>query len=150
MEITAEKPKVNSNVAFRTYITFKNGDVEFIEKAKPKCKEIWMCNLGHNNGSVQSGYRPVFVISNDINNQHSPTVNVFPLTTKMNKKNLPVHVELWNYKKYGLSAPSTILVEQPLTVPADSFIKKVGSITDVETLEKICRAMGIQFPILVH
>lgn len=144
------KPNPNPNVAFRTYITFNNGEIEFAEKAKPKCGEIWMCDLGHNDGSVQSGYRPVFIISNDTNNQYSPTINVFPLTTKMNKRNLPVHVELWNYKKYGLSAPSTILVEQPMTVPSDRFVKKAGSITDAETLEKICRAMGIQFPILVH
>lgn len=141
-----EKPKV----LFRTYITFKDGQVEFPDKAKPLCGEIWMCDLGRNENSVQSGYRPVFVISNNANNRHSPTINVFPLTTKMNKRNLPVHVELWDYEKYGLSTPSTILVEQPLTIPATNFIKKAGAIKDAETLEKICRAMGIQFPILVH
>lgn len=142
------KRAVNPNIAFRTYITFNNDKIEFTEKVKPKCGEIWMCDLGKNNGSVQSGYRPVFVISNNMNNQHSPTINVFPLTTKMNKRKLPVHVELWDYKNYGLSSPSTILVEQPMTMPIDKFVKKIGIVSDQETLGKICQAMGVQFPIL--
>ena len=75
-------------------------------------------------------------------------MNVFPLTTKMNKKKLPVHVEIWDYQKYGLNSPSTILVEQPMTVSASKLSKCIGKIDDVDLLESICKAMGIQFPII--
>ena len=67
----------------------------------------------------------------------------------MNKRNLPVHVELWEYEKYGLKAPSTMMVEQIATVSADCLHKKLGSVDDRETLREICKAMSIQFPILV-
>lgn len=139
------------NVVFRSYIRMKDGEVEFIEPeraVRPKCGEIWKCNLGDTNGSVQGGFRPVFVFSNNKNNTHSSTVNVFPLTTKMNKRQLPVHVELWDYKKYGLSAPSTILVEQPMTIPINLLTRKIGEINDADMLYSICKAMGVQFPIL--
>lgn len=139
------------NIVFRSYIRMKDGEVEFIEPEKmvrPKCGEIWKCNLGDTIGSVQGGFRPVFVFSNNKNNMYSSTVNVFPLTTKMNKRQLPVHVELWDYKRYGLSAPSTVLVEQPMTIPVNSLTKKIGEIDDTEVLYSICVAMGIQFPIL--
>lgn len=140
-----------NKIVLKHYITYKDGEINFCDPKqviKPKCGEIWKCNLGHNDGSVQSGYRPVFIVSNNKNNQHSSVVNVFPLTTKMNKRKLPVHVELWDYEKYGLSAPSTILVEQPMTIPIENLSYKMGSIDDLETLEKVCIAMGIQFPII--
>lgn len=141
--------KVNNQsqtrIVFRHYVTYNKGELEY---AKPKCGELWMCDLGENNGSIQSGYRPVFIVSNDKNNTYSTTVNVFPLTTKMNKRKLPVHVEIWEYEKYGLNSPSTILVEQAMTVEICKLNRRIGKIEDVELLEKICIAMGIQFPIM--
>ena len=114
----------------------------------PKCGEIWMCRIEKRNGSVQCGYRPVFVLSNDKNNYYSPTLNVIPLTTKMNKRKLPVHVELWDYKAYGLTAPSTMMVEQITTVSADSMDRFLGKVEDKKTLGNIHQAMKIQFPIM--
>ena len=83
---------------------------------RPHCGEIWMCYLTSKDGSVQSGYRPVFILSNDKNNTYSTTLNIIPLTSKMNKRKLPVHVELWSYQQYGLKTPSTLLVEQITTI----------------------------------
>lgn len=109
--------------------------------------EIWMCQL-NNNKSVQTGYRPVLVISNDMNNTYSPTLNVIPLTTKMNKRKLPIHVELWDYAEYGLRKPSTLMIEQITTIPIDSLDKYVGRIDSKEVLAQIWAAINIQFPIL--
>ena len=81
-------------------------------ETRPRCGEIWMCHLIEKDGSIQSGYRPVFILSNDKNNTYSTTLNIIPITSKMNKRKLPVHVELWSYQKYGLKTPSTMLVEQ--------------------------------------
>lgn len=119
-----------------------------IEKSRPKCGEIWMCNLSESEGSIQSGYRPVFIVSNDKNNTYSPTINIIPITTKMNKRKLPVHVELWNYQRYGLKAPSTLMVEQTTTVALSSLDKYVGKIHDKNVLGDISRAMRVQFPVI--
>lgn len=106
-----------------------------------------MCNLTGRDGSVQSGYRPVFIVSNNRNNTHSPVVNIIPITTKMSKR-LPVHVELWSYKKFGLTAPSTILVEQITTVNMNDLDKRIGSVNDKNVLGQINRAMLVQFPVM--
>ena len=117
-----------------------------INSINPKWGEIWMCNLGTDYiGSIQGGRRPVFILSNDKNNKYSPNVNVMPLTTKMDKRRLPVHVELWNYEECGLKKPSTIMAESILTISKDSLEYKMGQVSDGETLNKICTAIGVQF-----
>ncbi len=116
---------------------------------EPKFLEIWMADLGEKSGSVQSGRRPVLIISNDKNNVYSSVVNIMPMTTKMNKRNLPCHVELYNYERFGLNAPSTIMVEQLTSIDKSSLLFRIGKIDDNEVLSEICRAMTAQFPVLV-
>lgn len=116
---------------------------------RPHCGEIWMCNLNEKEGSIQSGYRPVFILSNDKNNAYSTTLNVIPITSKMNKNNLPVHVELWDYLKYGLKNPSTMLIEQIMTISLERLDKCIGKIGDIKTLKDISKAIAVQFPVLV-
>lgn len=99
-------------------------------------------------GSIQCGYRPVFILSNNLNNTYSTTLNVIPITSKMNKRNLPVHVELWDHRRYGLPVPSTMMVEQITTVSTGRLGRKIGNIHDTETLENLKRAIAVQFPIL--
>lgn len=119
-----------------------------VRGSRPMFGEIWMCNLTTNERSVQTGYRPVFILSNNKNNTFSPTVNIIPLTSKMNKRKLPVHVELWDHKRYGLPVPSTMMIEQVTTVSYDSLDKRIGKVGDSETLRSIRHALSIQFPIL--
>lgn len=134
------------------HICQKAGEIMYSKSRErsiyPRCGEIWMCNLIGKDGSVQNGYRPVFILSNDINNTYSTTLNIIPLTTKMNKRKLPIHVELWDYQEYGLKAPSTLLVEQITTVSAINLDMCVGYISNKQILENIWNAINIQFPIL--
>ena len=146
--ITRHSGKSTQSMMF--FIKYENDNVEFIgaESRSVKCGEIWMANLPSNDGSIQGGHRPIFIISNNKNNQHSTVINAIPMTTKMNKRNLPCHVEIWDYKKYGLTAPSTLLIEQLTTVQKENLRYYMGEITDVDMLMRICRAMQSQFPIL--
>jgi len=127
--------------------TWEEGQMLNRIESRPKCGEIWMADLGKGKDSIQGGYRPVFVLSNDINNTHSPNVNIVPLTSKK-KRRLPMHVELIDYTKYGLSAPSTLLMEQVTTVSAVKLEKYIGEISDQKTLDNIRDAILVQFPIL--
>lgn len=117
------------------------------QERKPHFGEIWMCHLADRSGSVQSGYRPVFVVSNDKNNTYSNTFNIIPITSKFNKRNLPVHVVLLDYWAYGLREPSTMMIEQTTTVEINSLDRKIGKIIDKSVLIEISRAMMIQFPV---
>ena len=52
----------------------------------PKQYEIWFAELGNHYGtSVQSGNRPVLVISNDMANRNSPIITVIPMSSKLKK-----------------------------------------------------------------
>lgn len=113
----------------------------------PRCGEIWTCHLGEHGPGVQSGYRPVLILSNDQNNLFSSVVNVAPLTSKMHKRSLPVHVELWDYETYGLKSPSTILIEQTTTIQMNCLDFRVGKIHDKEIMEQIWLAIEVQFAI---
>jgi mRNA interferase MazF len=117
---------------------------------EPKFLEIWMADLGERSGSLQSGRRPVLIVSNDKNNKYSSVLNVIPMTTKMNKRNLPCHVEIYDYEKFGLNAPSTIMVEQLTVVDKESLMFRVGKINDDRILMEICDAMAVQFPVLIR
>lgn len=114
---------------------------------RPRSGEIWMCDLMNGDGSVQNGYRPVFVLSNNMNNTYGNTLNIIPITSK-HKENLPIHVKLGMNEAYGLKTPSTMLVEQIMTVSIDHMDKCIGKICDRETLDHISRAMMVQFPVL--
>ena len=117
---------------------------------EPKFLEIWMADLGERSGSLQSGRRPVLIVSNDKNNRYSSVLNVIPMTTKMNKRNLPCHVEIHDYEKFGLNAPSTIMVEQLTVVDKKDLMFRVGKINDDRILMEICDAMAVQFPVLIR
>jgi mRNA-degrading endonuclease toxin of MazEF toxin-antitoxin module len=65
----------------------------------------------------------------------------------MNKRKLPVHVELWNYAIFGLKTPSTMMVEQTTTVSIENLERKIGAISDHAILTSIGRAIIVQFPI---
>ena len=85
--------------------------------------EIYSANLGSREGSIQSGVRPVVIISNDMNNKFSPTVNVLPITSKT-KNSIPVHVGIGI--KEGLSQESTILTEQIVTINQKQLGEYIG------------------------
>lgn len=120
----------------------------FQDFGKPMFAEIWMCDLGHEGGSVQHGSRPVLILSNDVNNAHSTVVNVAPLTSRIDRKLFPMHVFLGNPSLYGLRRPSTLLVEQITTIPSSRCSFKVGQIADQATLKAIFRAIAAQFPLV--
>ena len=74
-----------------------------------------MTELPNIGGSIQSGYRPVLVIQNNIGNKYSPTTIVVPITTKKEQKHyLPTHVRA--NKQPGLKHNSTVLCEQIMTI----------------------------------
>ena len=92
-------------------------------------------------GSLQAGFRPVLIVSNDKANQFSPVVTIVPITSKLWKKSLPTHVFITGC---GLRQRSTILVEQITSLNKSRLDEYVGNIrkTYVETLVK--KAIAVQ------
>ena len=103
--------------------------------------EIWYVEKGSAIGSEQASGRPAVVISNDLNNTHSPTVEVVYLTTKP-KHNLPTHVTIRSLRRI-----STALCEQITTVAVERIGNYYGRVTadEMEGIESAIRiSLGLQ------
>lgn len=108
---------------------------------------IWLANLGNTVGSEQGGVRPVLIIQNDIGNNHSPTTIVAAITSKQNKKELPVHMYI-AADRYGLIESSLILFEQIRTIDKRNLIKPIGSLSE-EEMEKVDKTLRISLGIKI-
>lgn len=106
--------------------------------------DIYYCDLGVTNGSVQSGIRPVLVIQTNRLNENSPTVVVAAITAVKKKTTMNTHIELDT--DCGLKEPSMVMLEQLRTVDkATELDNFVGRITDSSKIEEIRR--GLKFAV---
>ena len=103
--------------------------------------DIYYADLRPVIGSEQGGIRPVLIIQNDIGNRHSPTIICAAITSRMNKANLPTHIEL-QAGRYDMMKDSVILLEQLRTIDKQRLKDKVCHL-DGEILGKVDRALEI-------
>lgn len=103
--------------------------------------DIYYADLRPVVGSEQGGVRPVLIIQNDVGNRHSPTVICAAITSRLNKANLPTHIEL-NAGNYDMVKDSVILLEQLRTIYKKRLKDKVCHL-DTITMEKVNRALEI-------
>jgi mRNA interferase MazF len=114
---------------------------EHKEIRKPKRREIWYVNFGQKKGNLQSNIRPCLVSSNELSNLYSNIINVFPITSKLNKAKIPVHVEIENF---GLKEKSLILTEQITTIDIRyDLLYYIGTVDEL-TMKKVDVARNIQ------
>lgn len=103
--------------------------------------DIFRAGLNPVIGSEMGSVRPVLVITNNIANEHTPTVTITPLTTQINEEKLPTHVKI-NAESSGLDKDAIILVEQIRTIDKSRLREKVGEVNNV-ILSKVKRALQI-------
>ena len=119
---------------------------------RPRRGDIWFAKLGnHYDTSVQSGTRPVLIISNDTGNRYSKTYTVLPMTSKLKKPDLPTHVEL-TVSSCVLTTDdpledSMLLAEQIVTIDKSALLEKVAFVTDGKKLSEIERAVRVHLGI---
>jgi mRNA interferase MazF len=116
----------------------------------PKQYEIWFAELGDHYGtSVQSGNRPVLVISNDMANRNSPIITVIPMSSKLKKLELPVHIPVTGrdcemLRDEGLEE-SILLVEQITTIDKMVLCNRLCRVTSAKKKQEIEAAVKKQF-----
>ena len=102
--------------------------------------EIYYVDFEQNAGSSMNGLRPALVISNDVGNQHGPTVIVAAISSSIKAMWLPTHL-IVEYNK-GLKTKSMVMLEQIKTVDKACLQEKVGSVS-ADFLEKVDRALTV-------
>lgn len=91
-------------------------------------------------GSEQKSGRPAVVVSNNVNNEHSPTVEVVYCTTR-EKNDLPTHVKITSTPQM-----STVLCKQVTTIDKELLGDKIGrcSTPEIKQIDDaICVSLGI-------
>ena len=103
--------------------------------------DIFYADLRPVVGSEQGGIRPVIVLQNDAGNKYSPTIICAAITSRMNKANLPTHIEL-QAGRYDMMKDSVILLEQLRTIDKQRLKDKVCHL-DEDIMKKVNRGLMI-------
>jgi mRNA interferase MazF len=101
--------------------------------------DIYKADLSTVVGSEQGGIRPLQNVQNDMGNRYSPTIIVVPITTRLNKTNLPTQTKI---NKSSLLKESIALMEQIRTIDKCRLKQKLGYLTD-EKWEVVNQAIKI-------
>lgn len=110
--------------------------------------EIWFAELGNHYGSsVQSGSRPVLVMSNDVANHYSSTLTVIPMTTVMKKLELPTHIPVSEadcqmYGSHTYLRESIALAEQVTTIDKKALRNVLCRVISAEKQKEIEQALA--------
>lgn len=83
------------------------------------------------NSKIQAGWRPVVITSNKFAAEHSQVVQYMPLTTKIKRTDLPVHVVI---NPDFLPYESMVLAEQEGLIDKHRLKEKIGTLSDDDIL----------------
>lgn len=120
-------------------------EIEEIPMTEIKFGEIYLASL-IGDGHEQRGTRAVIIAQNNIGNKYSPTVEIIPLSSRINKaRHLPTHVYIKANSSTCLRMDSIALVEQPKTIDKSKLIHRIGELPH-DALVAIGAARRIQSP----
>lgn len=100
--------------------------------------DIYLINLDESKSHVQKGTRPCLVVQNNLGNAFSPNLIIVPLTTKLKRREMPVHVQI--------DKTHMALCECILTISKEQIISYIKTL-DANTMKLIDRALSISLEI---
>ena len=104
--------------------------------------DVFWVNFDPTMGSEAKKTRPAVVVSNDINNQHSPIVSICPITSNVNRiYTFEVEVPQGNG---GLQSCSKIMANQTRAVDKLRLVKKLGHFS-AEIMVDIDEALRLHY-----
>jgi mRNA interferase MazF len=110
--------------------------------------EIYRASLDPVVGSEQGKSRPVLIVSDNAVNGLINVVNIIPITSRKQGRNIYPNEALIKANDYGLSNESIVLCHQIRTIDKSRLTQKYGSISDnkkqTEIIEALCFQLGIQ------
>jgi mRNA interferase MazF len=110
--------------------------------ASIKRGDIFLVNFDPTIGAEVRKTRPAVVVSNDINNTHSPIISIAPISSSVSRI-LSFEVEI-PAGFGGLKVRSKILVNQTRAVDKIRLVKKLGHLP-IDILTKVDRALKLHY-----
>lgn len=112
--------------------------------ASIKRGEVFLVNFDPTVGAEARKTRPAVVVSNDVNNAHSPIVSISPITSNVTKV-YSFEVEILAGIG-GLRTRSKIMVNQTRAVDKIRLIKKLGHLSE-GLMDSVNQALKLHFAI---
>ena len=104
--------------------------------------EVFLVNFDPTVGAEAKKTRPAVVVSNDVNNTHSPIVSISPITSTVTKV-YSFEVEI-PPGMGGLRTRSKIMVNQTRAVDKIRLIKKLGHLSE-ELMDRVNQALKLHY-----
>jgi len=108
--------------------------------ASIKRQDVFLVNFDPTVGAEAKKTRPALVVSNNINNAHSPIVSISPITSNVTRV-YSFEVEV-SAGIGGLRARSKVMVNQTRAVDKVRLIKRLGNLPD-KIMEEIDNALKL-------
>ena len=112
--------------------------------ASIKRGEVFQVNFDPTVGAEVKKTRPAVVVSNDVNNAHSPIVSISPITSNVTKI-YSFEVEIPSGMG-GLRTRSKIMVNQTRAVDKIRLIRKLGHLSE-GLMDSVNQALKLHFAI---
>ncbi len=110
--------------------------------ASIKRGEIFLVNFDPTVGAEARKIRPALVVSNDINNAHSPIVSISPITSNISRiYSFEVEVPA---DTGGLQTRSKVMVNQTRAVDKIRLIKRLGHLPE-EIMKQVNQALMLHY-----
>jgi mRNA interferase MazF len=106
--------------------------------------EIYLVDFPAGWEGEQHGRRPALVIQNDVGNEYSTTTIVAAMTSRATTYDFHVRVKA---QDTGLSADSTVMLEQVRTVSQRRLSRKLGQLK-VDALQAVDRALHVSLGLI--
>lgn len=104
--------------------------------------EIFLVNFDPTIGAEAKKTRPAVVVSNDINNAHSPMISISPITSNVTRV-YSFEVEI-SPGTAGLKVRSKIMVNQTRAVDKVRLIKKLGQLPP-QMMTEVSQALKLHY-----
>jgi mRNA interferase MazF len=110
--------------------------------ASIKRGDVFLVNFDPTVGAEARKTRPAVVVSNDINNAHSPIVSIAPITSNVTRVySFEVEVPA---KTGGLRTRSKVMVNQTRAVDKARLLKKLGDLP-TEIMKDVSQALILHY-----
>ncbi len=110
--------------------------------ASIKRGEIFLVNFDPTVGAEARKIRPALVVSNDINNAHSPIISISPITSNISRiYSFEVKVPA---DTGGLQTRSKVMVNQTRAVDKIRLIKRLGHLPE-EIMKQVNQALMLHY-----
>lgn len=114
------------------------------QKLKPKCGEIYTCDLGLNVGSELDNVRPCIVITSDKYNEKSSVITVIPISKRTKIFFHQVEINDYTVEEIETMIEGTAKLEQITTISKGKLGRRIGKMSK-NGMNLIYRAMQYHF-----